>query len=294
MAAHVTGAAAGPRQRRRIHVVPVLVVVFCASYFVIPLIAMARFSFQSIPMVRLGWSNLFDRWSLRPAFRAFHDPTFMPALIYSVKLAVGAIFLTLALLLPTALWVHLRIPKAAPLVEVLSVLPYVVPPIALVVGVAGAFRAHAPWFLNSQLCLIPFYAVLAMPFTYRALDAGIRAIDLRTLVDASRSLGAGWGTTLWRVLVPNLKSAIIGSSFLTATVVLGEFTIASLLLKQTLPAFSVNFYNKEPQGGIAFGLLSIIATTLLLVLFTVFTRRPGHDKTKRAPVGLTVGDAPVL
>jgi putative spermidine/putrescine transport system permease protein len=292
VAAHVTAAAAPRRQRRHHHIVPALVVIFCASYFFIPLIAMARFSFQSIPMVRLGWSTLFDRWSLRPALRAFHDPTFMPALIYSCKLAIGAIIVTLGLLLPTALWVHLRIPKAGPLVEVLSVIPYVVPPIALVVGVAGAFRDRAPWFLNSQLCLIPFYAVLAMPFTYRALDAGIRAIDLRTLVDASRSLGAGWGATLFRVLVPNLKAAIIGSSFLTATVVLGEFTIASLLLKPTLPAFSVNFYNKEPQGGIAFGFLTILATTLLLALFTVFARRPS-DKGKRAPAGLTV-DAPLL
>jgi len=281
----VTAAAVPGRRRRRIHIVPALVVVFCASYFFIPLIAMARFAFQSLPMVRLGWSTLFDRWSLRPAFRAFHDPAFMPALIYSLKLAVGAIIVTLGLLLPTALWVHLRIPRAAPLVEVLSVLPYVVPPIALVVGVAGAFRDNAPWFLSSQLCLIPFYAVLAMPFTYRALDAGIRAIDLRTLVDASRSLGAGWGTTLFRVLVPNLKSAIIGSAFLTATVVLGEFTIASLLLKPTLPAFSVNFYNKEPQGGIAFGLVSILATTLLLALFTLFTRRPGRDKGAAAAAG---------
>jgi putative spermidine/putrescine transport system permease protein len=282
-------APAAPRQRRRIKVGPVLVVLFCASYFIIPLIAMARFSFQSIPMVRLGASTLFDRWSARPALRFIHDPTFMPALIYSAKLAIGAIIVTLGLLLPTALWVHLRIPKAQALVEVLTVLPYVVPPIALVVGVAGAFRDHAPWFLNSQLCLIPFYAVLAMPFTYRALDAGIRAIDLRTLVDASRSLGAGWGATLFRVLVPNLKQAIIGSAFLTATVVLGEYTIASLLLKPTLPVFSVGFYQKEPQGGIAFGLITIIATTLLLALFTVFTRRPGSRKGDAAgAVGMTV------
>ena len=85
-------------------------------------------------------------------------------------------------------------------------LPYVVPPIALVVGVIGAYRDTAPWFFTSRYSLIPFYAVLAMPFTYRSLDAGLRAIDLRTLVDASRSCGAGWFTTMFRVLVPNLAS----------------------------------------------------------------------------------------
>ena len=120
-------------------------------------------------------------------------------------------------------------------------LPYVVPPIALVAGVAGAFRTHAPWFLNPSCASSPSTSVLAMPFTYRAIDAGIRAIDVRTLVDASRSLGAGWGTTLWRVLHAEHGAAIIASSFLTATVVLGEFTIAITLLKRTLPAFLVIF-----------------------------------------------------
>ena len=125
----------------------------------------------------------------------------------SFKLALGAIVVTLALMLPTAMWVHLRIPKARGIVETLTVLPYVVPPIALVVGVIGAFQARLPWFYRATTCSCRSTPILAMPFTYRALDAGIRAIDLRTLVDASRSLGAGWGTTMFRVLVPNMRVA---------------------------------------------------------------------------------------
>ena len=248
----------------------------CGLYFFIPLLAMARFAFQRVPTAKLGASTLFKGWTMGSLGRAFSDPLFGPALKLSLKLAVGSIIVVLAVLLPTALWVHLRLPKARPLVEILTVLPYVVPPIALVVGVAGTFRAHAPWFLSSELCLIPFYSVLAMPFTYRALDAGIRAIDLRTLVDASRSLGAGWSTTIWRVLIPNLRAAIIGSAFLTATVVLGEFTIASLLLKRTLPTYLVVFQNREPQGGVALGLVLFVATALLLGVFIAVTRRPGR------------------
>ena len=151
--------------------------------------------------------------------------------------------MTLALLLPTTLWVHLRIPKARTFVEFLTVLPYVIPPIALVAGILP-IKPHARWFLNSDYSLIPFYTVLALPFTFRAIDAGVRAIDVKTLVDASRSLGAGWGTTLRRALIPNLRTAIISSSFLTAAVVLGEFTIASVLLKQTLP----HVHDRVPAG----------------------------------------------
>jgi putative spermidine/putrescine transport system permease protein len=267
-----------------------LLLLLAAAYFLLPLLALARFSFQRVPVALLGWHNLFDNWTLDGLLDALHDPGFGPALWLSVRLAIGAIILTLGLLLPTALWVHLRAPKARSLVEVLSVLPYVVPPIALVVGVTGAFRDLAPWFIRSDLSLIPFYTLLAMPFTYRALDAGINAIDLRTLVDASRSLGAGWTTTTLRVLVPNLASALISSAFLTATVVLGEFTIASLLLKETLPMFNLQISQREVQGGFALGLLLLLVSTLFLALITLLTRRRGSTAETAT---VLAGPAPV-
>ena len=244
-------------------------------YFLFPLLAMARFAFQRVPTVLLGWSTLFDKWTLSALTAAFDDPQFGPALWLSVRLALGAIAVTLALMLPTAIWVHLRIPKARGLVETLTVLPYMVPPIALVVGVIGAYRDTAPWFFNSKYALIPFYAVLAMPFTYRSLDAGLRAIDLRTLVDASRSCGAGWTTTMFRVLVPNLKVSLLTSAFLTATVVMGEFTMAALLGKTTLQVFTQQFSQRAPQGAFALGLLMLVVTTALLATVTFLTRRRG-------------------
>ena len=193
-----------------------------------------------------------------------------------MRLALGAIVITLALMLPTAIWVHLRIPKARGLVETLTVLPYVVPPIALVVGVIGAYQDTAPWFFNSKYSLIPFYAVLAMPFTYRSLDAGLRAIDLRTLVDASRSCGAGWATTMFRVLVPNLRVSLLTSAFLTATVVMGEFTMAALMGKTTLQVFTQQFSQRAPQAAFALGLLMLVVTTALLA-----TRHVPHPRPRR-------------
>ncbi len=235
---------------------------------------MARFALQNVPMARLGWSTLFDKWSFSGITKAFDEPGFRSSLWLSVKLAVGTVILTLALLLPTTLWVHLRIPKARTFVEFLTVLPYVIPPIALVAGILP-IKPHARWFLNSDYSLIPFYTVLALPFTFRAIDAGVRAIDVKTLVDASRSLGAGWGTTLRRALIPNLRTAIISSSFLTAAVVLGELTVARVLLKQTLPQFMIEYRGHEPQGGMGLGLLALVATTALFAVLSLVTRKRG-------------------
>ena len=253
---------------------PIAVVVVCGLFFLLPLLAMARFSLQNVPMVRLGWSTLFDNWSFSGITRAFDEPEFRSSLYVSLRLAVGTVVLTLALLLPTTLWVHLRIPKARPFVEFLTVLPYVIPPIALVAGIVP-IQPHARWFLNSDYSLIPFYTVLALPFTFRAIDAGVRAIDVKTLVDASRSLGAGWGTTLRRALIPNLRTAIVSSSFLTAAVVLGEFTLASVLLKRTFPPFLEEYQQREPQAGMGLGLLALVLTTALFALLSLLTRKRG-------------------
>ena len=187
--------------------------------------------------------------------------------------------LTLALLLPTALWVHLRLPEPGPCVEFLTVLPYVVPPIALVAGVAAFFRPQRPLVPRQRLLLVPFYMVLALPFTFRALDAGIRAIDVRTLVDASRSLGAGWGRHAARVLIPNLAAAIVSSAFLTATVVLGEFTIAAMLLKRTFPTFLFELPGAvSRKAAWRLALLTLVATTALLGLLT--RRHPAAGRAR--------------
>ena len=260
---------------------PVAVVLLSTLFFVLPLVAMARFAFQGVPMISLGWSTLTKKWSLEGVTKAFQDKEFQSALGLSLRLAAGTVAMTLVLLVPTTLWVHVRIPKARAFVEFLTVLPYVIPPIALVAGILP-LKPHARWFLNSNYSLIPFYTVLALPFTFRSLDAGVKAIDVKTLVDASRSLGAGWGTTLRRAIVPNIRAAIISASFLTAAVVLGEYTVARTLLKRTLPAFMAQYQGREPQGGMALALTALVGTTALFALLSVLTR-PRRPRTPDEP-----------
>jgi putative spermidine/putrescine transport system permease protein len=260
---------------------PNLVLIAAGIFFVAPIISTARQALQKVPMPLLTWSTLFDKWSLDGVWAVFDEDLFWPALQTSLKLAVATVLITLTLLVPTALFVHLRLPRARPIVEFLTVLPYVVPPIALAAGVAAFYRANARWLFSSQWALVPFYVIMALPFTYRSIDAGIKAIDVRTLVDASRSLGAGWGTTLRRVLFPNMASSILSASFLTTTIVLGEFTIAVTLNKQTFPVFSFQYFGRNPQGGIALALLVLLGTTALLAVLSLATRTKAQKAARK-------------
>ena len=265
-------------QRRRTPFWAWLSLVLGLVFFVVPLLAMARFAFQRVPVAVLGRDTLFTRWTADGLLDAIRDPKFGPALTTSLKLAAATVALALVIMLPTVLWVHLAAPQLRSLVETISLLPYVVPPIALVVGASGTYREVAPWFLRSDYSLVPFYAILAMPFTFRSLDVGIRALDLRTLVDASKSLGASPARSMLNVVIPNLRSSIIGATFLTITVVLGEFTIASLLLKQTLPLYMAEAQGMYPQGALGLGLVLLVLTTLFLGLFT-FVRKKGTPRS---------------
>ncbi len=273
----------GERRRRFGRLVPNLVLVSSAVFFALPLVSLARFALQNVPTVLLGWDTLFDKWSLTGVTAVYEDAQFWESLRLSLELALGTVFLTLLLLLPTAIWVHLRVPRARTVVEFVTVLPYMVPAIALVAGIV-VIKPHARWFLNSDLSLVPFYVVLALPFTYRSFDAGLKAIDLRTLVDASRSLGAGWGTTVFRVIVPNIRTSIISASFLTAAVVMGEYTLADTLLIESLPPFQQEFVGREPQAGYGLNLLALVATTLLFAMVTLLTRTRQHRRRSFAHV----------
>lgn len=195
---------------------------------------------------------------------------FVEAFSLSLSLTLVTTVITLALMVPTAIWVHLRLPRVMRLFESITVLPIVIPPIVLIVGVLDA----APGALKGTPYLLALeYAVLAMPFAYRSLDAGLRAIPLTTLVEASRSLGAGWLVTISRVLLPNLRSALLSATVLTVALVLGEYTMASLDQYQTFPVWVVVYQQDDAHVSVAVSVLALVVTWLLLMLISLIDRR---------------------
>ncbi len=244
-------------------------------FFAVPMLAMARFAFQGIPVALLNRDNLLDGWSLQPLISALTDPQTLKTARISGLLAVFSIVVNLLLLVPLAIVTQVKAPRLKPFLTSFTLLPWVVPPIALVVGVAATFRSSAPWFLASVYSLVPFYALWAMPFTYRALDAGLQAMNARTLFEASRSMGASLPRTIWSVILPNMRASIVAAAGLTAAMVLGEFAFASLLLKETLPTFLVIYQRQDPRGGLALALFLLVITALALGIAVRLLRRRG-------------------
>jgi putative spermidine/putrescine transport system permease protein len=239
-----------------------------ALFFLLPLISAFKFALQQ-SNGKTGFSNFTQ---------VVDSSTIRGPLITSLEIAAITAAIALVLMLPTVIWVRLRLPRLSLLMEGVTILPIVVPPVVVGAGLIQ-LQGHSPVWMQKLLfnspitALTPFYVVLALPFTYRALDTGARAIDLHTMVDAARNLGAGWTTLLFRVILPNMQTAVLGAVFLAIAMVLGEVVIAGFLLYQTLPTEMVQI--GQAQGGVstALSLLSIFFTFLLLLGLSFLTGR---------------------
>lgn len=248
------------RARRRVPWWHVFWLVVGLAFFLVPLYALFQFSFEGITGHE-PWYYWFQV--------TFDDGQFRSAFWLSIQVALEATLVGIVLMVPTVFWVHLRLPRIRPVMDFISVLPFVVPPIVLIVGLLVILR-HLPWLLSRPELLSLVYVVFALPYLYRSLDAGYRAIDLRTLTEAAQNLGSSMFRTLFTVIVPNMRSAIIGGALLTVAISMGEYTVASLLEFSTFPVYIYEMGQEYAYRAAATSVLSLLLTWVaMLALFLV-------------------------
>ncbi|MEU6217983.1 ABC transporter permease subunit [Streptomyces sp. NPDC047022] len=250
---------------------------FAGLYFLVPLIASVIFTVD-VP----GQGITFDAYS-----KILTTPGFTSSLLLSLELAAATIALVLLLMVPAMVALRLGAPKLRPVVEVVCSLPLVVPPIAFVAGIATVLKWGPDYLSRTPLfetfvaiqnpdfpfVLVLAYVVMALPFVHRALDAGLRAIDVRTLVEAARSCGASWPKALVQAVLPNLRGALLNASFLTLALVLGEFTVAQLLGFTPFAVWIYSIGGEQAQLSVAVSVLSLLVTWALLLSLATFGGR---------------------
>jgi putative spermidine/putrescine transport system permease protein len=235
-------------------------------FFGLPIYAAAAFAFKD----REG------NFSLAPLERAGANQELMQSLALTLQIALGTVVITLLLLIPTIAFLHLALPQARTFVEFLTLTPLVIPPIVQGVG----FLYSMPTQLKSTPnALIFAYVILALPFSYRAIDAAFSTIEIRTLFEASISLGASFLTVIRKVIIPNVSAGIFGAVFLTIALVLGEFAYASLLLWDTFPTQLAVAGLSDANTAVALSVLSLVGVWLILNSLTIFSRRSNYTVT---------------
>ena len=261
-------------RRRRLNVFRYIVFTVFGLFFAVPLLAMARFSLEG---AKLGtWS--LTAWREIASFQNSGIPPLISSIEITLELALITCVIVLVLLVPTMIWIKLRVQWLARTMEILCLLPLTIPAIVLVVGLGPIYNRIQHYSLSS-LMLFWIYVILALPYAYRALAAGMNAIDVTTLSEAARSLGANWFTVIVRVITPNMREAVLNALLLTWALVLGEFTIAYLLLYNNLQEELYSISRTTPNAGVIFSTsfaALLFGFVLLLILSFVGRRRRGR------------------
>ncbi len=224
-------------QRRRFPFWSALWFLIGAIYFVLPLYATLDFSLRQ-QRGTLSFAAYASAFADRSIYGGFWG-----SFSYSLVLAVATIIFSVILVVPTAYWIRLKVPEARRVVEFLTLMPFVVPAIILVFGLIRIYSAPitVPFTsivligpltnstLGTRILIVAGYTVLGLPYMYRSVDTGMRTVDVRTLTEAAQSLGANWLTIMWKVILPNVRTALLSGALLTFAIVVGEVVLASYL-----------------------------------------------------------------
>jgi putative spermidine/putrescine transport system permease protein len=258
--------------KRRASVASWVIVVFALLYFFVPLYAAFQFSLQ----MKRG------ELSFAAYASVFRSDVFVNALLFSISASFAAIVLGVALVVPTAYWVRLRLPKLRPVVEFISLLPLIIPSVVLVFGQIRMFGSSS-WLpltttdIGTNLLLVFGYVVLSLPYMFRAVDNGMAAIDIATLTEAAESLGASRLRIVAEIIFPNVRAAIVSGAFLTFSICLGDFAIASLLNRPALGPYMVQLGQDRAYEPAALAIMSFALTWILMVLMqAAANRKPGE------------------
>ena len=237
-----------------------------ALYFLVPLAATFYWSLRA-EKGTLG----FEAYR-----RLFADTSFLPSFSQSIVNAIAAILISLLLILPTAYWVTLRLPKLRPVVEFITLLPFVIPAVVLALALIRLY-SRPPLLLtatydSSRVLLVCVYAALSFPYMFRAVDNGLRAMDVRALTEAAQSLGAGWPTIILRVIFPNLRVALLSGALLTFAIVIGELTIALFMAQRTLGPYMANLTRSKVYEPSAMAIVAFAITWAAMGLIQLIGR----------------------
>jgi putative spermidine/putrescine transport system permease protein len=252
---------------------------------IIPILAMLQFTLQIGQPVKgvqaYGFQHYLDL--VNPANESTYDPLFQ-GVQNSLVIALFTVIIILVLLLPTMILIELKFPRFRKVLEFICLLPITIPTVVLVVGFIPAYQTVARIFGSTPYTLAFAIGIICLPYAFRPIATNLAAVEVTTLSEAARSLGASWFQVMFRIILPNLRRGILSAILLTVAVVLGEYTIASFLSQTTFQTALLLIQQTDPYVGVIFAVFALIFVFILLVIIgRVGTFRGGRSpRRKRA------------
>lgn len=250
-------------------------IAFFVFYMFLPIISTYLFSIAT----RWDRTILPEGYTIQSYVRAFQANYFLVTLRNSIILSIGAVLVSLLIIVPTVYWVHTRLPHARSLLEILMILPFGIPTVVLALALVQVYSLTP--FTRSPELLLGAVIVYSMPFMYRPVANALQAIDAHTLTEAGQSLGANTFQILMGIIVPNILPGILSGSLLVFATVFAEFTLTRLIVGasfKTFPLLLVEYTRINGNIAAAFSVISFtIAWFVSILILKVGSKDHGNQ-----------------
>ncbi|WP_457599529.1 molybdate ABC transporter permease subunit [Hydrogenimonas sp.] len=212
------------------------------------------------------------------------DESFASTMALTFRLAFVTTLILLLIGVPLAYWLATTRSRLKPLFETLVSMPLVLPPTVLgfylLVAFSpestfGRFLAEAFGFrlLFTFEGLVLGSVIFSLPFMVHPIQAGLQSLPA-SLSEAAQTLGKSKITTLFRVLLPNIKPSLLTGIVISFAHTIGEFGVV-LMIGGNIPGqtrvASIAIYdevealNYDLAGQYALTLFAVTFAILLLV-----------------------------
>jgi len=208
---------------------------------------------------------------------------YRPAVFRSIQIALACLVCTLVLGVPAAYVLARRSNAFTRAFEELLVMPVAIPGLATALALIVTFGGWGD-FRRSWLFILVGHVLFTLPFMVRSVLAVLASIDLKTLEEGARSLGARFWQRFFGIVLPNARAGIVAGSLMVVTLSLGEFNMTLLLhtpLTPTLPVGLADAYaSLRLEVGSAYTLIFFVLIIPLLVAMQ-WAARPLNKKSVR-------------
>ena len=254
----------------------IIIILLILVYLLIPLVVSIIYSLSS------NWAGILPKgFTLRAYSTIFHDKAFLASLGRTIVISIVPIVLTIILVLLALFVTTIYFPKLEKYVQIICMIPYTIQGVILSVSILTLYVMNPTFLSNRIVMLIGAYCIIILPYIYQGIRNGMRAVNMPVLLEAAEMLGASRIYAFFRIIVPNIISAIIVSSLLAVGIIFGDYVLDRNLASSAWPNVQIYLYQSMKNDSVKASAVFVVimAVTFIISAVVLYLRsREGKDR----------------
>ncbi len=237
--------------------------------------------------------SMFDKWTgiipeqfnISYYVEIFKDPQFIAALGRTLLMCIVPIVITIVVVLLALFVTKVYFPKLEKYIQIICMIPYTIQGVILSVSILSMYVGSHTFLSNRLVMLFGAYCIIILPYIYQGIVNGMNAINMPMLIEAAQMLGASKLYAFFKIVVPNIISAVVVSSLLAVGVIFGDYVLVRNLTGTSFQNLQIYLYQAmkidSRKSSTVFVLIMLVTFSVSAVVLYVQNRGSRRDGKER-------------